>query len=152
MFYVEMTYLSTADRTRLEQLKEIEASARFSREERVAATEEKAEIEKRRKPLAETTYEEAQEYRVWLFGKYRKLVAAGAALQAQQFQQFIQRVEYQIMALQVDATKKALIEEQTKKEIGKGLRQPNGKPQPRRGPVSAGPTKNPWSIPVDDDS
>lgn len=151
MYYVEMTYLCAADRTRLDQLKEITTSARFPQEERQQAAEEQIEIEKRRKTLAATTYEEAQEFRVWLFGKYRKLVAAGAVLQAQQFQQFIMRVEQQLMHLQVDATKKALEEEKVRKQVGKGLRQHHGI-KPRRSAVSTGPAKNPWAIPVDDDN
>jgi hypothetical protein len=151
MYYFDLSYLSVADHARLEQLKRIEESTSFTREERQQAAKDRAEIEKKRKPLNETNMEEAHEFRVFLFQKYRKLVGIGASQQAVQFNQFIQRVEHWIMTLQMDAAKKAMAEEKNKVAIGKGLRQ-HGRVQPSRGPVSTGPARNPWAIPTDQDN
>lgn len=146
-----LTYLTTADRNRLDQLKEIAGSSRFPKEERIAAQQEIAEIEARRKPLTETTYEEAQEFRIFLFQKFRKLAAVGAGQQAFQFQQYIAQIEQRMMQIQFENTKKALAEEQAKVEVGKGLRQNDRRVATRRIAVSNGAPKNPWAIPVDDE-
>lgn len=148
MWYFDMTYLSSADRKRIDQLKLIEESSTYTPEERREAAAEKVEIEKRRKPLSEATFEEANDFRMFLYERFRKLAGVGSS-QAGQFQHYIMRVENHIRNLQFEAAKKALVEEKTKVEIGKGLRY--GRAKPSRGPVQSGPARNPWAIPTNDE-
>ena len=116
MWYFDMTYLSTADRKRIDQLKLVEESSTYTPEERRQAAAEQVEIGKKRKPLSETTFEEANDFRVFLYERFRKLAGVGSS-QAVQFQHYIMRVENHIRSLQFDAAKKALVEEKTKVEI-----------------------------------
>ena len=150
MYDTPLTYLSTNNRTRLEQLSQIIGNPRLPKEEREDAEKERIEIEKLRKPLEETTFEEAQDFRVFLYTKYRKLAQAGAGVQTQQFLVFIRRIEAHIYQLQFVAARKAQEEDKKRIEIGKGLRQ-NERAKSRGGSVSTGDRKNPWAIPIDDD-
>lgn len=148
MWYFDMTYLSTADRKRIDQLKLVEESSTYTPEERRQAAAEQVEIGKRRKPLSETSFEEANDFRMFLYERFRKLSAVGSS-QAVQFQHYIMRVENHIRNLQFDAAKKAMLEEKTKVEIGKGLRY--GQPKTGRSQVQGRPAGNPWAIPTDDE-
>lgn len=141
----EIIYLSTEDRTKLEQ-----AQAKLMRassdEERSQLHAEIAEIESRKKNVRDCTHEECLALKVQLFDKLQKFNKIGRAAQARQFNVMLQTVDFRIRMLMLNAKKEEAekkVEQKNEKVVAAEKRK-----QRREQNASA---KSVWSIKIDDD-
>lgn len=148
---INPSYLSSANRKRLEELVKIIESSGSSPDEKVEALREQTEIESKRKPLSETTFEEAMDFRLYLFEKYRRLAQYGGLAQVSQFQMYLQLVQERLSILSKEAMEKSVEASKAKVEFWKGLKKNDKRGKISRGPISTSEQPNPWAIDFDDD-
>lgn len=141
-----LTYLSTEDRLRLDQLREQIAAATGA--EFTDLNQKIQEIESRRKALGDCTYEECSELKHFLFQKYQKLMGVGKKTMARNFMMMMRQIDGRMIVLQREAAIKAAEQRQLQTQA-KGKK--DGK---SRVVVPTKRTENRWSIPLagpDDD-
>jgi len=142
------TYLSKADRDRYDALtKETEHCRDHDRLAEVRV--EMTEIDSRRKPLNQCTYEECMEFKSFLFDKYRKVAGINKGHIASQIMSYMKMVDERALMLAAqaqleEAEKIKRVREEKAKDAKSILKKSSGNP------ASSGGLSSKWSIDIDE--
>lgn len=137
--YFGLGYLSRLDRTRLEEIQARLDSIGTPKDQLAALLEERAEIEGRRKKIADLSQAECMELRNFLYTKYGMLKSIGKGGIAMQFRALIQQVDQRISTIQIEKMKD--LQEQQSKPPETPIAKPS-----RKSSTVAKSNRNKWSI------